>query len=120
MEIELNGLTFHAYHGVYPSEHVIGGTYVVDLVLHAAIEAACTSDSLEDTVDYSAVCGIVREEMQRPSALIEHVAARIAQHILHSFSSVECVDIRLCKNNPPIEGIEIASACVRSSFHRQQ
>ena len=118
MEIELNGLTFHAYHGVYPSEHVIGGTYTVDLVLHAPDEAAFESDDLEDTIDYGAVCKTVQEEMQQPSALIEHVAARIARHILLSFSGIEKVDIRLCKLNPPIEGIEVASACIRGSFKR--
>lgn len=118
MEIELTGLTFHAYHGVYPSEHIIGGTYVVDLVLHTDLEAACESDCLDDTVDYGAVCHSVREEMSQSSALIEHVAARIARRILHDFPTVEGVDIRLSKQNPPIDGIELASANVRGTFRR--
>jgi dihydroneopterin aldolase len=120
MKIELNGLTFHAYHGVYPSEHIIGGTYVVDLVLDATIEQACVSDCLDDTIDYGSVCMAVREEMEQPSTLIEYVAARIARRILRSFPSVNGIEIRLCKQNPPIEGIEIASACVRGSFSRDK
>lgn len=119
MKIELNGLTFHAYHGVYPSEHVIGGTYVVDLVIDADIERACESDCLDDTIDYGAICLIVREEIEQPSALIEHVAARIAHHILRSFPTITGVDIRLCKQRPPVEGVEIASACVHESFIRE-
>ena len=118
MEIELNGLTFHAFHGVYPEEHVVGGTYTVDLVLDADIERACSSDSLADTLDYAAVCEVVRDEMEQPSALIEHVAARIAHRILRSFPVVHGVEVRLCKHHPPIEGIELEAACVHGTFHR--
>ena len=116
--IELNGMTFHAFHGVFPQERTVGGRYSVSLRLHADVSAAFSSDDVADTLDYAAAAAIVREEMGHPSALIEHVAARIAHSLLEAFPRLACVDVRLCKLHPPIPGMEIDEACFSATFHR--
>ena len=116
--IELNGMTFHAFHGVLPQECIVGGRYTVSLRLHADVSAAFDSDDIADTLDYAAAAAIVREEMERPSALIEHVAARIAHSLLQAFPQLDGVDIRLCKLHPPIPGMEMDEACFSAAFHR--
>ena len=116
--IEIDRLVFHAYHGVLPQERQVGGTFTVDLRLQGNFSKACESDNLADSVDYGAVCLVVKEEMGTPSSLIEHVAARIAQRLLRTFAAIDSVDIRICKLTPPIPGIELKQACFRAVFDR--
>ena len=118
--LELNNMKFYAYHGVLPQEHVVGGRYRVSLRLHADVGAAMLSDNLADTVDYAAVCTLVKAEMAVPSALIEHVARRIMERILREFPRVKRVEIRLCKLQPPVSGVEIGEACIVSSLSRDE
>jgi dihydroneopterin aldolase len=56
--------------------------------------------------------------MEQPSQLLEHVAWRIAQALLERFPSVERVEIRVSKENPPMgaDGREIG---VEATFVRE-
>ena len=116
--IELNDIAFYAFHGALPQERIVGGRYTVSLRLHADFSEACRTDNLADTIDYAAVCAVVKAEMAQPSNLIEHVAARIAARLLTDFPTLTSVDIRLCKLHPPVSGIEIGSACFSATFSR--
>lgn len=102
--LELKGMNFFAYHGVFPQERKVGNTYVVDLKLFADFCQAMQSDRLEDTINYVSVYELIKEEMAIPSNLIEHVAARIIHRIKQTFSTIEKVEIRLAKKNPPFGG----------------
>lgn len=117
--IELRGLSFKAYHGVFPEEHAVGGIYVVDLRLDGDFGAACVSDDLRDTIDYAAVSTAVKDEMQHESALIEHVAARIARRLLADFPTLQAVTITLRKQTPPVPGIDIAEAAFTLTATRE-
>lgn len=97
-------MRFHAYHGVYAQEKKTGNEFRVDLKLEVDVSKACLSDSLEDTVNYSAVYDIVRHEIEIPSKLIEHVAYRIIEQIKKHFPEIETVEIRLAKMSPPVNG----------------
>ena len=50
------------------------------------------------------VHAIVREEMAIPSALIEHVAARILKRLKVQFPNVVHCTVALTKYNPPVNG----------------
>ena len=117
--IELRGLSFKAYHGVFPEEHAVGGIYVVDLRLDGDFGTACDSDDLRDTIDYAAVSTAVKDEMQHESALIEHVAARIARRLLADFPTLQAVTITLRKQTPPVPGIDIAEAAFTLTATRE-
>ena len=103
---------FFAYHGVLPQESVMGNEYVVNLALQVDISQAMQTDEISDTVNYAVVYQVVKEEMQQPSKLIEHVAGRIAKRLLHDFPQISRVEILLEKLNPPM-GADIHSAAVR-------
>lgn len=118
--IELNDMVFHAYHGAFEQERIVGGTYRVSLKLYADYSHACDTDALTDTINYAAVCLAVNEEMAIPSNLIEHVAARIGKRLLDEFSALNFVRVRLCKQNPPINGMEVAEACFTCWYKRAQ
>lgn len=102
--IELKQMTFHAFHGVGEQERRVGNTYRIDLRLGLDIRRAALSDDLADTVNYAAVYAVLRDEMARPSCLIESVAARIVRRLRLDFPAIETLEIRLAKQNPPFGG----------------
>ena len=102
--ISLEGLRCFGFHGVLPQEVVVGAWYCVDLELEADVRKAFESDSLNDTLDYGKAAEIVREEMERPSKLIEHVAGRILERIRAAFPSVTAIRLCVKKENPPVGG----------------
>ncbi|MBL7047707.1 MAG: dihydroneopterin aldolase, partial [Candidatus Marinimicrobia bacterium] len=53
--IRLNKMLFYGYHGVDELEQNRGGTFEVDLEMKTVLSKATFSDSLKDTIDYSAV-----------------------------------------------------------------
>jgi dihydroneopterin aldolase len=60
------------------------------------------SDEVTDTLNYAALYDLVACEMQQPSKLLEHVAARIAQTISQAFPQITSIDLELVKQNPPM------------------
>lgn len=122
MLIRLEQLTFHARHGVMPQETKVGGRFEVDVKLRlddAECRGAVDDDELARTVNYAEVHAAVAEEMARPSALIEHVAGRMARCIIHDFRAVREVTVRVRKCCPPIEGFAGRGVSVEVTRHRE-
>lgn len=110
--ISLNGLRFYAYHGVEAQETVAGGWYRVNLTMKADVSNAIASDNIEDTLDYGKAAAIVKEQMEIPSKLIEHLAGRIAQKLIDHYGGLlKSVTVTVIKENPPL-GI----VCDESTF----
>lgn len=100
--IFLNGLRFHAFHGVMPQERLTGNDYRVDLKIDFPLEKAVGSDDVDDTLNYATVYTAVKEEMDVPSQLIERVAYRIADRLFRTFKAINEVEIKVEKCNPPM------------------
>ena len=108
MYIHLEGLKIYAYHGVLPQENLVGAYYYIDLKLKTDFTHAAETDELEGTVSYADIFAAVKEEMAITSKLLEHVCQRIASRIFKDFPTIEAIDIRLSKENPPM------GACAKS------
>ena len=102
MYIRMEGMKFYAFHGVMPQENVVGSYFYIDLKLKTDFTRAAETDKLEGTVSYADIYTTVKEEMETPSKLLEHVCQRIAQRIFTDFPTIEAIDIRLNKENPPM------------------
>lgn len=102
--VALEGLEFHAFHGVYPHERESGNWFEVDIAVETDFSAAAFQDDLSGTVNYEALFRIVKEEMDKPSKLLETVAGKIIEVILSELPVVQSVDIKISKVNPPIGG----------------
>ena len=100
--IFLNGLRFHAFHGVMPQERLTGNDYRVDLKINFPLEKAVGSDDVNDTLNYATVYTAVKEEMDVPTQLIERVAYRIADRLFRTFKAINEVEIKVEKCNPPM------------------
>ena len=102
--IKLENIRVFSYHGCLKEETKIGSDYLVDLEVKADLQESAKSDLLSDTVDYVFLNKIVREEMLKPSHLLETVAKRILIRILNEDHSVKKATVRVSKLNPPIGG----------------
>jgi dihydroneopterin aldolase len=102
--IRLEGLSFYAYHGNSAAEKEVGQRFEVDCELGYDIGKAAASDSLVDTIDYTKVYSLIESIMlDNKFNLIETLADRIADDILHAFP-VAWLVIRVRKMTPPIAG----------------
>ena len=103
-KITLEGLEFHAFHGVYDFEKQAGNNFVVDITIETDFSKAAETDNLSGTVDYEVVYALVKAEMLKPSNLIETVAENIVNKILDDLSHVSNIQLTVSKINPPIGG----------------
>lgn len=103
--IRLSGITLYGTHGVTPAEREVGRPFEIELELALDLSAAAESDDLTATVDYAAVCEVVREVHEAgPYHLLEALAGRIAKRILSEFAVSE-VTVRARKPHPPVGSV---------------
>jgi len=102
--IALQGLEFHAFHGVYPHERESGNWFEVDIAVETDFSLAAATDELVGTINYETLFKIVKDEMEQPSKLLETVAEKVAVDVLATFSNVISVEFTISKLNPPIGG----------------
>ncbi len=103
--ITVNGIRFHAFHGLTKLERQIGVRHRVDIAMKADIEKAAGTDRIADTVDYREIHDIViRVGRQNSFHLIETLAVRIAKEILERY---RCDEIRVSvqKETPVLDGM---------------
>jgi len=104
-KVALEGLEFHAYHGVYPHERSSGNKFEVDVLVQTEFSDSAFQDDLNGTINYENLYAIVKDEMAKPSKLLETVAYAIASKTLDTFKEAQSVEVQISKFNPPIGGV---------------
>ena len=102
--IELTGMKFFAYHGLYDYEREKGSWFKVDVSFDCDATNAINSDSIQGTVNYEEVYKIVKEEMEISSKLIEHVAGRIHNRLQKEVKGLSKLVTKLYKLEAPVGG----------------
>ena len=102
--IKVENIRVFAYHGCLKEETKIGSDYRVDLEVKADLQTSAVTDKLTDTVDYVLLNKIVKQELEKPSHLLETVAKRILIRIFNEDKLVKKATIWISKLNPPIGG----------------
>jgi len=102
--MELEGMEFHAYHGCFEKERAEGNLFIVDFKAEYNLKTPAKTDRLNDTVDYADVYKIIREEMDKPSNLLENVAWRMVKGIADRFPEFIRFKVRISKSTPPVGG----------------
>jgi dihydroneopterin aldolase len=111
--ISLHNIRLKAFHGCLPEETVIGGNYQVDVRIKTDLTDAAHKDDLNRTVDYCQVYDIVKREMAIPSKLLENVAQRIVNALMHELRRINAVKVRVSKIAPPVNGdVEMVSVTI--------
>ena len=105
MTLELLDMQFYAHHGCFEEERKIGTRFCVDLWMDISYtRKAVESDALEDALDYQQVYALVKQEMEQPSALLEHVAGRILKSLKAAFPQADSIKLSIAKCHPPLSG----------------
>jgi len=106
--IHLNNIIFHALHGVNPEETVIGTYFSIDLKIETDFSLSYKSDDLNHTTNYQLVYELLEAEMKKPSKLIEHLMARIANSLKNKIE-YQSLKIKVTKHYPPVKGLNSVS-----------
>ncbi len=85
-------------------EGVVGGGYVVDVVVEFDLSAVEKSHNLKDTVNYIKVFNCVKKEMKKPARLLEALLERTVSSLKKIHPSITSVEVKIEKTNPPIGG----------------
>ena len=104
-KVILEGLEFHAYHGVYAHERSSGNKFELDVIVETEFGDSAFRDDLSGTINYEDVYAVVKTEMEKPSKLLERVGHSIAEKILETFPEAISAQINISKFNPPIGGV---------------
>ncbi|RYZ23375.1 MAG: dihydroneopterin aldolase [Chitinophagaceae bacterium] len=98
--ISLEGLLFHAPHGVYEGEALTGNGFSVDVYLDVDGNARVTQ--LDETVNYVRAHELVRDIMARREALLETLCQQMAGALEREFPALQRLEIRIRKLTPAI------------------
>src|SRR5262245_57428368 len=99
--IQLTGMKFFAHHGWYPEEREKGSWFSVDTSFDCDITSAVETDELSATHNYEEVYNIIKEEMNIPSKLIEHLVGRIHKRLLQ-IPGIESLVVTVYKLEAPL------------------
>ncbi len=115
--IELRGLVASGRCGVLPEELDRPQPLEVDLDIDLDLTRAATTDNLDETIDYGAVCSIVERVITTERfALLERLAERLADVVLGD-ERVLAVTVTVRKLRPPVPQ-QLATAGVRLTRSR--
>ncbi|MBB4079499.1 dihydroneopterin aldolase [Lewinella aquimaris] len=103
-KIGLEDVRFHAPHGFFEEEHLMGNEFSVDVEVEANVAVAAEEDDLGGTVNYATIYYLLQAEMKKPTQLLEALAYRMGSRIMNQFDEVVSVRLRLRKLSPPLGG----------------
>lgn len=99
--IHLRDLQFHAFHGLYEGEQIIGSDYIVDCKIHFEEPTEKITD-LSQTYNYVLVYDCISKHMQIATPLLETVLQNIEEELKQNFPQMKGLELSLYKMNPPI------------------
>jgi dihydroneopterin aldolase len=102
--INLHQLLFHAYHGIHAEEKILGNTFEVNASLQ--FETDDPIKTLEQTIDYAAVYGIIKQRMSIATPLLETLVQNLADEIYVFDKRIRSITVSVEKKNPPITDME--------------
>jgi len=102
IKVALQEIRFFAYHGFYPEEQILGGSFLLDVEVEFKNEDV--EDDISKTVNYEKLYSILAEEMKQPRKLLETLVQEMIEKIRADFPFLETVKVGIKKLNPPLPG----------------
>jgi dihydroneopterin aldolase len=103
--IHLHQLKFHAYHGIFEEEKVLGNQYEVNLSVGFDTPVLPIRE-LDQTIDYTALYTLVKNRMARPTPLLETIITELVEEIRSGYPMVTKISISVKKLYPPVNSFE--------------
>lgn len=114
-EISLEQILLRGNHGVFEQEREVGNEFEVTVNLRYPIRENQKEDCLDNTLSYADLYTIIKQEFDKPSALLETVCLRIERKVKEKWPDIEGGEIKIVKISPPIPGIR-GRASVKKFF----
>lgn len=102
--IELEQMEFHAPHGCYDLEKVVGNRFHIDLRMEVEVADMPATDELAKSVNYLSVYEVVDRVVRIPSNTLENVAYRILEAVHSAFPQIVTSTVKVSKLAPPLGG----------------
>jgi dihydroneopterin aldolase len=102
--IIIENMEFYSFHGHFKEERIVGNRFIVDLTIETDMKIPSESDNLIDAVNYQKLYEIVKQQMEKKSHLLEHIAGRIINAIYTEVSGINKATVKVSKMNPPMGG----------------
>jgi len=109
--VELKGLRFYAYHGLYAEEKKSGNEFEVDLSVSSEPVSGTITD-ISEIVNYAKLFALLKSEMAKPRHLLETFVMELAEMIHASYPGIKKIEISISKLHVPIAKF-IGTASVR-------
>ena len=93
-------LSLHAPVGLYPEEKVLGNDFLMDIEVAMDVPDGFLIEKLENTVDYSQLEKIARENFTKGSDLMETGAQMVIEAIQSEFFGILGIRIKVRKVHP--------------------
>ncbi|WP_143307341.1 dihydroneopterin aldolase [Chitinophaga vietnamensis] len=100
LTIALEQARFHAFHGYYPEETIIGNEFLLDIIVR--ISGAVPVDDLSETVNYQGIYEVAKAAMAMPKPLLEEVVYEITAALKQRYPVIRHSIVTLRKLNPPM------------------
>lgn len=102
MEVCLEGVRFHARHGMLEAERKVGNDFELDIRAEYIPDPTGVADNLSHSLCYAELYALAAAEMSVPSDTLEHVASRIGMSMLRKWPSLTAAEVAVTKPAPPI------------------
>jgi dihydroneopterin aldolase len=111
--VELRGLRVMALCGVLPEERSRRQPFEIDVDVFVDLSRAGTSDALDETVDYGALCQHIDDlALEEQYSLLERFATRVAEVVLAT-PLVAAVTVNVRKMRPPVpQHLSTSAVCI--------
>lgn len=111
--VALKEVKFHAFHGYYPEEQLMGGNFIVDV--EVTFKPDGDTENLDKTVNYEVLNQIISKEMKNTQKLLETVVKNMLEEIKSIYPFIITARVGIRKLNPPMPG-EIGHSFVELSY----
>lgn len=100
LTIQLHNLIFHAYHGLYEEEKIIGNDFEINM--EVSFDELKKITDINETIDYVSIHGIIKKIMDNSTPLMETVVQEMVEQIKLFDARVVSVMVNIKKLNPAI------------------
>ncbi|WP_291911230.1 dihydroneopterin aldolase [Chitinophaga sp. CB10] len=100
LTIALEKASFHAFHGYYPEETIIGNEFILDISVR--LPGTVPVDDLSETVNYQGLYETAKAIMAVPKPLLEEVVYAITDALKARYPNITHSYVALRKMNPPM------------------
>ncbi|PHX74169.1 MAG: dihydroneopterin aldolase [Chitinophagaceae bacterium] len=104
MKVFLKDILLYGYHGVHDLERKVGTEFSINIYMD--IDLTESTITLDDTIDYSVVFSLLKEEFSIATPLLENLAIRISDRIKSVYPLMNKIQLNIIKHNAPIEGFQ--------------